>query len=185
MASAPRRDDQRCLFKPPTPQFFTILLDDNIRDRKLGIPKKFVRKYGNNLPSSIVLKVASGEIWLVELVKCNGEIWLQKGWQEFVECYSLVYGSFLVFEYDQSNCHFNVIIFDKSASEIEYPYRSKGEIIEDPNDLQEAESYVPVQIINDTLLIQNTKEHSPLPLPLPQPPKKIKLETPTTQFEGM
>ncbi|KAI6695295.1 hypothetical protein NL676_023005 [Syzygium grande] len=36
---------------------------------KQGIPKKFVRKYGRDLPDLVFLQVASGEAWEVELVR--------------------------------------------------------------------------------------------------------------------
>ncbi|KAG8383799.1 hypothetical protein BUALT_Bualt04G0051200 [Buddleja alternifolia] len=84
------------------------------------IPKGFTQKYGQNVANSIFLKVASGLVWKVELIRCNGETWMQKGWIEFKEYYSLGYGHFLVFEYD-GDSSFNVLIFDMSGTEIEYP----------------------------------------------------------------
>ncbi|XP_048228269.1 B3 domain-containing transcription factor VRN1-like [Ricinus communis] len=86
-----------------------------------GITRRFVRRYGNDLSTPVVLKVPSGAKWEVELVKHDGEIWLQNGWQEFLKYYSLDHGFFLVFKYNQRNYNFNVIIFDKSAIEIDYP----------------------------------------------------------------
>ncbi|TYH37966.1 hypothetical protein ES332_D12G077200v1 [Gossypium tomentosum] len=48
---------------------------------------------------------------------------LQNGWREFAEHYLLEFGSFVVFRYE-GNDRFHVLIFDKSASEIDYPYTS-------------------------------------------------------------
>ncbi|MBA0688364.1 hypothetical protein Goari_006160, partial [Gossypium aridum] len=111
------------MFTPKTPHFFKIILDANIRDKKLEIPGKFVRKYGNGLSNSVLLTVPSGDTWHVELTKSDGIVWLQNGWQEFSEYFSLKYGHLLVFKYE-GNGKFLVLIFDTSASEIEYPCKS-------------------------------------------------------------
>ncbi|KAF2296042.1 hypothetical protein GH714_035812 [Hevea brasiliensis] len=132
MDSCPKKGDGRLMFKATKPHFFKIILDDTIRSRKLGIPRRFVRRYGSELSSPVFLKVPSGAKWQVQLVKCNGEIWLENGWQEFVEYYSLVFGYFLIFEFEQ-NCHFNVFVFDKSASEIDYPFNITNAYDEEPN----------------------------------------------------
>ncbi|KAG8474659.1 hypothetical protein CXB51_031176 [Gossypium anomalum] len=111
------------MFTPKTPHFFKIILDANIRDKKLEIPGKFVRKYGNGLSNSVLLTVPSGDTWHVELTKSDGIVWLQNGWQEFSEYFSLKYGHLLVFKYE-GNGKFLVLIFDTSASEIDYPCKS-------------------------------------------------------------
>ncbi|OMO84144.1 hypothetical protein COLO4_22200 [Corchorus olitorius] len=120
MASQPRGRENP-MFKTKTPHFFKVILDDTIRERKLGIPKLFVRKYGNQLPSPVHLEVPSGQVWKVELTKCDSKVWLQKGWHQFAEHYSLESGHFVVFRY-KGNARFDVVIFDRTASEIEYPY---------------------------------------------------------------
>ncbi|GMP31580.1 hypothetical protein CsSME_00005734 [Camellia sinensis var. sinensis] len=86
------------------------------------IPGKFVRKYGEKLKLSKLafLKVPSGAVWQVELSNSRGHVWLHNGWKEFMKYYSISYGHFLVFQYN-GNSIFHVLIFDKSASEIEYP----------------------------------------------------------------
>ncbi|XP_050209777.1 B3 domain-containing transcription factor VRN1-like [Mercurialis annua] len=174
MDSYPVRDDGRPMFKSKIPRFFKIILDDVLRDGKLHIPRKFVRLYGNNLPSSVVLKVPSGAKWKLELVKSEGEIWFQKGWKEFVKFYSIAYRSFLVFEYNQEKSKFNVTIFDTSASEIDYPLeianRSNEQSLPEKEIHDEIESDVSVEILN-----HKTKGKSPVTLPQP-PNKKIKLE---------
>ncbi|XP_050211906.2 B3 domain-containing transcription factor VRN1-like [Mercurialis annua] len=135
------------------------------------IPRKFVRFYGNNLSNSVVLKVPSGANWKLELVKCDGEIWFQNGWQEFVKFYSIVYGSFLVFEYNQTNSEFNVTIFDTSALEIDYPLEIANRNNEESH--QETENEVSVEILN-----HKTKGKSPILFPRPSN-KKIKLDKST------
>ncbi|KAE8723352.1 hypothetical protein F3Y22_tig00012493pilonHSYRG00050 [Hibiscus syriacus] len=119
----PSKENNDSMFKPKTPHFFKIVLEDTIRDKKLGIPRKFVKKYGNGLSDSVLLMVPSGDTWHVELTKSDGVVWLQNGWEEFVAFYSLKNGHFLVFKYE-GNDKFIVLIFDMSASEIEYPCKS-------------------------------------------------------------
>ncbi|XP_055960159.1 B3 domain-containing transcription factor VRN1-like [Mercurialis annua] len=169
MDSCASRNDRRLMFKSKTPHFFKIILDDH--DEKLYIPRKFVRLYGNNLSNSVVLKVPTGAKWKLELVKCDGEIWLQNGWQEFVKYYSIAYGSFLVFEYNQEKSEFDVSIFDTSALEIDYP----SEIANRHND----ECNLEKQIHQETeILYRKLKRKSPLQFPQPSN-KKIKLEKST------
>ncbi|XP_043814102.1 B3 domain-containing transcription factor VRN1 [Manihot esculenta] len=177
MDSCLKKDDGRLVFKSTKPHFFKIILDDTIRSRKLGIPRKFVRRYGSELSSPVFLKMPSGAKWEIQLLKCDDEIWLTNGWQEFVEYYSLAFGYFLIFEFEQ-NCHFNVIIMDKSASEIDYPFS----IINGNNKEPDLKEELPEQKIEETenvnpLQSRKTKENSPLPFT--QPHKKMKLENPT------
>ncbi|CAI0556148.1 unnamed protein product [Linum tenue] len=104
------------------PHFFKIILDDAIRDGKLFIPTKFVKLYGGNLQDSAVLSDPSGTEWTVELTESDGDIWLQKGFREFAEFYSLSHGYLVVFELvDRWISRFNVVVFDPTATEIEYP----------------------------------------------------------------
>ncbi|KAK9038800.1 hypothetical protein V6N11_023653 [Hibiscus sabdariffa] len=117
------KEHNNSMLTPQTPQFFKIILEDTIQDKKLGIPRKFVKKYGNGLSNSVLLTVPSGDTWHVELTKSDGVVWLQNGWQEVVEFYSLKNGYFLVFKYE-GNGKFMLLIFDMSASEIEYPCKS-------------------------------------------------------------
>ncbi|KAF2318763.1 hypothetical protein GH714_010529 [Hevea brasiliensis] len=147
-----------------------------------GIPRKFVRRYGSDLSSPAVLKVLSGEKWKVELVKCDGEIWLKNGWQEFVEVCFLALGSFIIFEYEK-NCLFNVIIIDKSALEIDYPFSITDGENGEPNLEQEfpepeiGENENDVSILGHSFPSPKTKDKSPLQFP--QPHKKMEVENPT------
>lgn len=118
----------------------------------------------------------------MELKKWDDEIWLQNGWQEFLEYYSLTHGFFLVFEYTKRNCHFNVIIFDKSASEIDYPINvvTNGDFLEgiqEPKIIQETARDSSAETLEDFMPCRKRKEKSPLPSPLPH--KMMKVENPT------
>ncbi|XP_059655843.1 B3 domain-containing transcription factor VRN1-like [Cornus florida] len=82
--------------------------------------RKFMISLGNNMSNPVFLKVPTGAVLTVELVHSDGDVWLQNGWKEFKDYYSIDYGHMLVFTYD-GNFHFYVHIFDTSTSEIEYP----------------------------------------------------------------
>ncbi|KAL3525740.1 hypothetical protein ACH5RR_014112 [Cinchona calisaya] len=92
-------------------------------DRGIRIPTEFVRKHGDSLDKVVYLNVPNGASWPVELLQTDDGTWLDKGWREFSEYYSIKQCHFLVFRYDGKS-HFHVIIFDPSASEIEYPIES-------------------------------------------------------------
>ncbi|XVF15646.1 hypothetical protein REPUB_Repub09cG0172400 [Reevesia pubescens] len=78
MTSHDSRDNDHSMFTSKTPHFFKVILEETIRDGKLGIPRNFVRDYGKQLSSPIQLEVPSGAIWQVELTKCDERVWLQK-----------------------------------------------------------------------------------------------------------
>ncbi|KAA8547270.1 hypothetical protein F0562_003866 [Nyssa sinensis] len=107
-------------FTAKGPHFFKIIHSGIVQDQKLRIPTKFMKKHGKDLSNLAFLKVPSGEEWQVKLINSNGKVWIQDGWQKFIKHYSIGLGHFLVFRYD-GNSHFHVLIFDMSASEIEYP----------------------------------------------------------------
>ena len=54
------------------------------------------------------------------LKKTDNNIWFCNGWQDFVEYHSICYVYFLVFRYEGISS-FHVLIFDKTAIEIQYP----------------------------------------------------------------
>eukprot|EP00257_Ricinus_communis_P015497 XP_015573423.1 B3 domain-containing transcription factor VRN1-like [Ricinus communis] len=141
-----------------------------------GITRRFVRRYGNDLSTPVILKVPSGAKWEVELVKHDGEIWLQNGWQEFLKYYSLDHGFFLVFKYNQRNYNFNVIIFDKSATEIDCPVSTiNGDTNCEPK-LENSESNISVKILSGFSPSRETRKKSLRPFSCSPPNKKIKLQ---------
>ncbi|KAL1809865.1 hypothetical protein ACET3Z_026855 [Daucus carota] len=83
------------------------------------IPKEFVKNHEEELRGRVHLKAPGSAAWPVDVVRTQGEVWLQNGWPEFAKFYSLSFGSLLVFEYLE---HFNirVRVFDTSATEIDY-----------------------------------------------------------------
>lgn len=98
--------------------FFKVVLSP--ADRGIRIPTAFMRDYGGSLKKVVVLKVPTGASWPIELLQTEFGTWLDKGWKDFAEYYSIRECYFLVFKYG-GDSQFQVIIFDPSASEIEYP----------------------------------------------------------------
>jgi hypothetical protein len=101
------------------------------------IPEKFVREFGNELSAVATLTVPNGRFWQVGLEKANAKIWFHDGWQNFMEYHSIHYGHFLVFRYE-GNSKFHVLVFDNTATEIEYP-RIKNCELEDQVDVMESD----------------------------------------------
>ncbi|XVF15648.1 hypothetical protein REPUB_Repub09cG0172600 [Reevesia pubescens] len=136
-------------YSPEPHHFFKVILEDTIQDGKCSIPRKFARDYGNALSSPLLFKVPNGEVWEVELTKSDGKMWLQNGWQKFSEHYSLELGHFLVFRHE-GNSRFHVLIFNRTASEIDYPYANDNEEIQQQKvKIEEPEEDDSVQIIRE------------------------------------
>ncbi|XP_065633728.1 B3 domain-containing protein Os03g0212300-like [Quercus suber] len=132
------------------------------------ISRKFTRKYGQGLSNFAFLKLLSGVGWNVELTESDGEVWLQKGWPEFAKYYSIKQGHFLVFRYE-GNSHFYVLIFDESATEIDYHFNTshggKGKLHNEfiaPN-MEEIESYSDIEFLGSFPPSPKTRDKSPLP----------------------
>ncbi|KAK3195652.1 hypothetical protein Dsin_026962 [Dipteronia sinensis] len=109
----------------PSSHFFKIIRHSTLQDKKLGIPKVFVKKFGNELSTVATITVPNGRVWKVELMKDGTNIWFHGGWHEFVEYHSISTGYFLLFRYEK-NSNFHVFIFDMSACEIRYPHYCVG-----------------------------------------------------------
>ncbi|XVF59514.1 hypothetical protein PTKIN_Ptkin07bG0281900 [Pterospermum kingtungense] len=177
--------------KGNSPHFFKIILHGTLQSGKLGIPKTFVRKYGNGISSPAFLRVPTGAVWKVELIKSDGKIWLQNGWQQFSDHYSLELGHLLVFGYEGKS-NFNVMIFDKSTSEIEYPYTRDNnglfeELLQQQN-IEESEDDdddddMSVEQCDGVSGCRKSKEKSHLPCP--RPTKKMRTDSPNQTGTGL
>ncbi|GAB2285201.1 hypothetical protein Dimus_019652 [Dionaea muscipula] len=107
------------------PHFFKIIVSSE-QQNQLRIPPEFVRNHGRDLSNWARLTVPhTGIVLEVELVKSGDELWLRRGWDKFMKAFSIGYGYFLVFRYE-GNSRFHVIIFDLSATEVEYPLMATG-----------------------------------------------------------
>ncbi|KAI3880493.1 hypothetical protein MKX03_023365 [Papaver bracteatum] len=100
--------------------FFKIIQAYAVKHKRLGIPEEFLKKFGKELSDSAIIKVPSGSIWRIGLTNRGGVTSFEHGWREFMEVYSISFGDLLVFRYD-GNSRFHVLIFNTSATEIEYP----------------------------------------------------------------
>eukprot|EP00268_Persea_americana_P018357 TRINITY_DN19129_c0_g1_i3.p1 TRINITY_DN19129_c0_g1~~TRINITY_DN19129_c0_g1_i3.p1 ORF type:complete len:480 (+),score=94.54 TRINITY_DN19129_c0_g1_i3:288-1727(+) len=111
-------------FPAKRPHFFKILFPSYLHE--LPIPRRFIQKFREELSDVALLKGPSGRVWRVELKETDGIVYFLKGWKEFVDSHSLSIGYLLVFRYD-GNSQFNVLIFDRSACEKEYPYATEND----------------------------------------------------------
>ncbi|KAG6729400.1 hypothetical protein I3842_01G027500 [Carya illinoinensis] len=184
MASQGQRDDQSPGAVVKAPHFFKIILADSLRHGKLMIPRRFVRKHGEGLSNLAFLNLPNGAEWKLELTRCDGEIWLQKGWQEFLEYYSVKPGHFLVFRYE-GNSRFHVLIFDMSATEIDYPTHSSqvkggnfGEKLQ-VSPKEESENDSSVEILDSFRTYSKRREK----LPRDPRPQKMKRTNPSAKTE--
>ncbi|CAN0917901.1 B3 domain-containing transcription factor VRN1 [Linum grandiflorum] len=104
------------------PRFFKILVDKNLEASYMVIPKEFAKQHCEGLSNQIILKVPNGEAWPVELLKneAKGLVWFGRGWQQFSQRYCFQHGHFLLFELLHNSNSFLVIIFNRTATEIDY-----------------------------------------------------------------
>lgn len=100
--------------------FYRIITQPVVDEGQLGLPKNFVKEYGDEISSSVRLNVPSGGVFRVGTEKDENMLWLRNGWQRFAEHHSMTYGYFLWFKY-KGNSEFDVAIFDLTATEIDYP----------------------------------------------------------------
>ncbi|XVF41603.1 hypothetical protein PTKIN_Ptkin01aG0292500 [Pterospermum kingtungense] len=151
--------------------FFRIILG---HDQKLGLPKRFVSTYGNDLSNSVQLAAPSGQVWQVELIKCDGEVWLGNGWKDFADYFSLKRGNLLVFRYEGHSRFYVPMIFDQTTFEIEYPINvdSRKDANHDKQHhmpkVEEIESDVSVEISH------NISQCQKRPFPQPSPHKRMR-----------
>lgn len=78
-------------------------------------------KFGHELSDVAAIIVPNGRVWRVRLTKDGRRVCFGDGWQDFVGSNSISVGYFLVFKYEK-NSTFQVLIFDMTACEIDYPY---------------------------------------------------------------
>ncbi|PRQ47791.1 putative transcription factor B3-Domain family [Rosa chinensis] len=163
----------RSTFSATTPRFFKVIVDET-SSIKLKIPPKFVKKYGDYLSKSVRLKLPSGCQWEVEVTESDSEAWFEKGWQEFFKFYSLDSGHFLLFTY-QGNSMFEVCIFDRTATETEYPIIIDDSYVEDDNS---------IEILNDFTPCSKTRDKSPSPSARPSRRKRTLGPTSEAKMKG-
>ncbi|KAF5190974.1 B3 domain-containing protein [Thalictrum thalictroides] len=143
--------------------FFKFILPSCIEDRRLAIPRKFIRIYGKELSNIAVLKVPSNREWHVELREDEGRVWFQNGWHEFMKNHSISNWHILVFKYGGKS-RFNVVIFDRTASEICYPMSCMDDLEESIIEIesqitQENHEEEFMEVLNRFSFMKVTNEH--------------------------
>ncbi|CAL0313977.1 unnamed protein product [Lupinus luteus] len=152
--------DQQCR----SLHFFKVILESNIRDGELRVPKVFVKRCWQEITNPVFLRLPNGTERRVYWIKKDGDVWFSNGWKEFAQYLSLEVSQFLVFRYEGKS-RFHVIVFGKSALEIKYPIPEDEEVSND--------SDYSLKIIDDFDMI-NCKRHKS-PKPFSQAPKKMKI----------
>ncbi|XVF15654.1 hypothetical protein REPUB_Repub09cG0173200 [Reevesia pubescens] len=115
------------------PLFRIVVLPLQLKEHRVGIPRKFVKNYGNEMSITALLRVPTGAVWKVERTK---------------------------FE----------VIFDRSASEIEYPYTSNNHRLskEIPKqNIEESEDDDSIQTVEEISPSRKMREKSQLPCTRP------------------
>ncbi|KAH7834314.1 hypothetical protein Vadar_014841 [Vaccinium darrowii] len=102
-----------------SPIFYRMIVPSIIRDKKLRVPWKFVKKLGNELPAVATLTTPNGCNWQVGIKKINDKVCFTEGWNEFVKHQSIRVGYLLFFTY-VGNLNFHVNIYDLGTAEIRY-----------------------------------------------------------------
>ncbi|XP_010479381.1 PREDICTED: B3 domain-containing protein At1g49475-like [Camelina sativa] len=117
--------------EPAVKKFIKIINLSTIKENMMKIPERFVR-LGPKLTDNVTLETPVGFKRSIRIKRIGNEVWFEKGWSEFAEAHSLSEGHFLFFHY-KGKSSFSVVIFDVTASEIEYPL-DKVYVIESNDD---------------------------------------------------
>ncbi|KAL4653425.1 hypothetical protein ACB092_01G302300 [Castanea dentata] len=139
-------------------------MPQTLQEGKLWIPKKFISKYGVDLSNMAFLTVPNGTKWKVKMTKRDGEVWFQNGWCEFARFHALAPGHFLVLRYE-GNSHFYVLIFDATATEIDYPLDDQHQVRR-MEDIERGDIDNSLEIMDGFMPSRKTRGKSPLPCPL-------------------
>lgn len=89
-------------------------------------------RLGPKLTDTVTIQTPVGFKRSIRIKRTGNEVWFDNGWSEFAEAHSISEGHFLYFCYE-GNSSFRVMIFDVSASEIDYPM-DKVHVIESDDD---------------------------------------------------
>ncbi|CAN1751409.1 B3 domain-containing transcription factor VRN1 [Linum perenne] len=127
------------LYKAGVPRFSLVLWSKPFREGKLRLPKGFAKEHGAQLANEVLLKLPNGAEWQVSVVRGRKRIWFVKGWSEFAEFYSLKPTNYLVFGLASTN-RLNVIVFDTTATEIDYSNKKVNIKVESECDIESNEA---------------------------------------------
>ncbi|KAG2314212.1 hypothetical protein Bca52824_017334 [Brassica carinata] len=117
--------------EPAVKKFIKVILPSTIKEEMMKIPTRFVR-LGPKLADTVTIQTPVGFKRSIRIKRIGNDVWFNNGWSEFAEAHSISEGHFLYFCYE-GNSSFRVMIFDVSASEIDYPM-DKVHVIESDDD---------------------------------------------------
>ncbi|KAK9165314.1 hypothetical protein Scep_000505 [Stephania cephalantha] len=127
--------------------FFKIMIPGCAE--KLRIPKAFITRRLNGVGNRERVKLRiKGETWDVKVSSDDEEMWLEKGWEEFVQDNEIRLGDVVVFDH-MGNMVFDVMLFDPSACEKDCSSSTKNvttatnkmKTVKKGDPLKEAEAY--------------------------------------------
>uniref|UniRef100_A0ACD5TVZ3 Uncharacterized protein n=1 Tax=Avena sativa TaxID=4498 RepID=A0ACD5TVZ3_AVESA len=108
-------------------EFFTIMLRNPCE--KLRLPDKFAEFLDGQEPRAVKLREAGGgqrRLWDVEVVfDGEGQMYLERGWEQFAREHDVHQGHFLIFSYD-GEAVLTVKVFDGSMCRRHYRYQHDG-----------------------------------------------------------
>ncbi|CAN1133569.1 B3 domain-containing transcription factor VRN1 [Linum perenne] len=103
--------------------FWQVIYPNNVEEGRLRLAEEFMAAYGRRLSNVAVLKLPDGKAWKIGLQKEDDDehrVWLNAGFRRFLQYYSIDAGFLLMFEF-QGSSTFDVLVFDLTACEIDYP----------------------------------------------------------------
>ncbi|KAK7308474.1 hypothetical protein VNO77_42081 [Canavalia gladiata] len=113
--------------------FFKVILESTLQKGEMKVPRSFHRRHWQGMGNPVFLRFPNSTEFKVYWMNEDGDILFKNGWREFAESSCLDVSHFVVFRYE-GNSRFNVIVFDKSALEIQYPSNKGTNQEEDEND---------------------------------------------------
>ncbi|CDY16501.1 hypothetical protein HID58_028569 [Brassica napus] len=134
ITSAATQRQQKPEPEPGVKKFIKMILLSTIKEKMMKIPARFVR-LGPKLTDTVTIQTPVGFKRSIRIKRTGDQVWFEKGWNEFAEAHSISQGHFLYFCYE-GNSSFRVMIFDVSASEIDYPM-DKVHCIESDDEVME------------------------------------------------
>ncbi|XP_023007492.1 B3 domain-containing transcription factor VRN1-like [Cucurbita maxima] len=94
--------------------FYKLVVTSILQDKKLKIPKKFAKKFGDDLSDLVTLVVPNGYRWVLELKRHGRSLWFEDGWHDFIRHHCIQVGQLLVFRFE-GNSVFNFYMFNLTS----------------------------------------------------------------------
>ncbi|PIN09835.1 hypothetical protein CDL12_17589 [Handroanthus impetiginosus] len=112
-AQPTEKSDEKDSYSDELPEFFKVY-KPALCAESMKIPPDFIKKFGQNIPTSVTLRRQSGQSWQVDIKRINDNWFFRECWPEFVQENSLEDDDFLTFCYI-GNSVFCVKIFTRNG----------------------------------------------------------------------